>query len=415
MRKRYLIVALLSMFLFLCNVEALEFGNCEVLISFKQSSSLDENSYICKGKEFGKIAEGIYYSGKGNEVKLTNFNAYYVSVYENVQMDIAGDNNISLLHLNDTKLGVLGNGTLKFKEGSFVKKVDAGEAVYHFVYNDKTIVNDDDKIYEGTVVNFEENYATLALKNKLPELFNVDEYTLEQVIDFTNMTSVVVTDSWLDKHIDTKLNKTVLDGYGIIEYVKPKEDKKTTEETKDEDKTLKSDKVIFVSDKKVGKKYKLNVDDLQKTEVANEVSNQLNDLSLISFYDVNVYNGKKQVAMKNGKYTLKIKIDDNNINEYENYQIIYVNDNGEIEEYLDGVIEDGYIVFKTSHLSQYGVIAKEKVIAEPIVELKNDNTRSNVLKVSILVSVIIGYLVILSILLVKSKLIKFKNLKRRTN
>jgi hypothetical protein len=59
MRKRYLIVALLSMFLFLCNVEALEFGNCEVLISFKQSSSLDENSYICKGKEFGKIAEGI--------------------------------------------------------------------------------------------------------------------------------------------------------------------------------------------------------------------------------------------------------------------------------------------------------------------------------------------------------------------
>ena len=66
-------------------------------------------------------------------------------------------------------------------------------------------------------------------------------------------------------------------------------------------------------------------------------------------------------------------------------------------------------------MSQYGVIAKEKVIAEPIVELKNNNTRSNVLKVSILVSVIIGYLVILSILLVKSKLIKFKKLKRRTN
>ena len=377
------------------------------MISFKQSSSLDENSYICKGKEYGKSAESIYYSGKGNEVRLTNFNAYYVSVYENVKLDIAGDNNISLLHLNDTKIEVTGTGSLKFKEGSFVKKVVAGEAVYQFVYNKKSIINEEDKIYEGTVVDFEENYSTLSLKNKLPEVFNIEDYTLVQTIDFTNMTSVVVTDSWLDKHIDTKLNKTVLDGYGIIEYVKPKEEK-TTEETKDEDKTLKSDKVIFVSDKKVDKKYKLNVDDLQKTEVAEGVSNQLNDLSLISFYDVNVYNGKKQVAMKNGKYTIKIKIDENNIDEYENYQIIYVNDDGEIEEYLDGIIEDGYIVFKTSHLSQYGVIAKEKVVPEVTLDVKSSNIHANVLKISLLAFIVIAYLVILSVLLIKGKIIKFK-------
>jgi hypothetical protein len=60
--------------------------------------------------------------------------------------------------------------------------------------------------------------------------------------------------------------------------------------------------------------------------------------------------------MKNGKYTIKIKLDENS-NNYDNYQIIYVNDAGEIEEYIDGYIEDGYIVFETSHLSHYGVIA----------------------------------------------------------
>ena len=46
------------------------------------------------------------------------------------------------------------------------------------------------------------------------------------------MTSVVVTDSWLDKHIDTKLDKTVLDGYGIIKYVKEEEKEPTVEEVK---------------------------------------------------------------------------------------------------------------------------------------------------------------------------------------
>ena len=48
--------------------------------------------------------------------------------------------------------------------------------------------------------------------------------------------------------------------------------------------------------------------------------------------------------MKDGKYTIKIKLD-NNIDNYENYQIIYVNDDGEIEEYIDGRIEGEYIVF----------------------------------------------------------------------
>ena len=70
MRKRYLIVAFISMLLFICNVEAMRFGDCEVLISFKQSSSLDENSYICKGKEFGKIADLVFVDDKFNVKKV---------------------------------------------------------------------------------------------------------------------------------------------------------------------------------------------------------------------------------------------------------------------------------------------------------------------------------------------------------
>ena len=82
---------------------------------------------------------------------------------------------------------------------------------------------------------------------------------------------------------------------------------------------MKSENVIFVSDKEVGNKYKLDVDDLNATDVAKDVSSQLEDSDLISFYDVNVYNGKKQVSMKDGKYTLKIKMDESNIDNYENF------------------------------------------------------------------------------------------------
>lgn len=408
MRKRYLMIALLLMLSPIINVKALKFGDCEVLISFKQSSSLDEYNYVCKGKEFGNAVDNIYYSGTGNVIRLNGLDAYYLSVYENIELNITGNNNISLLHANSQKLNINGSGSLKFKEGSVAKKLVAGENVYQYVYNGKAIVNNDNQIYEGRIVDFEKDYTMLTSKNGLPEVFNIDEYNLVQVQDFTKMTSVVITNTWLEKHIDTKLEKTVLDGYGIIkqeEKKKEEDSKKTNEENKDKN-TLKSENVIFVSDKEVGNKYKLDVDDLNATDVAKDVSSQLEDSDLISFYDVNVYNGKKQVSMKDGKYTLKIKMDESNIDNYENYQIIYVNDNGEIEEYLEGHIEDGYIIFNTTHLSQYGVIAKEKVIPEVMVEVNNTINYKQVFKVSILVLFVILYLVIISILIIKSKLIK---------
>jgi len=212
------------------NVEAFEYSDCEVLISFKQSSSLDEDSYICKGEEFGKSTDKIYYYGSKNVVKLNGFDAYYLTFYADMDVDVTNDNNISLLHLNNSKLNVVGSGSLKFKEGSYVKKVISGEPIYRFVYNDKTLINEEDKIYEGTIEEFEQNYSSIALKNGLSNTYNLEDYTLVQVLDFTNMTSVVVTESWLEKHIDTKLNKTVLDGYGIIKFIEEKKSLKSISE-----------------------------------------------------------------------------------------------------------------------------------------------------------------------------------------
>lgn len=356
MKKRYLAVFFLLMLLSLSGVKALVVDDCKVLVSFKLNSSLDEDSYICKGRGYGNSGEAIYYDNANNTVYFNNANIFYFSNWdEEVTINLAGSNNISLLHLSDVKIKVTGNGSLKFKQNSFVKKVSNGESIYQVSYKGKMVLNDNKKIFEGKKNEFVENYDVLKELNNLPKEYNEKDYVFEQSLDYTKMTSVLVTDSWLTDHINTNLSKSVVDGFGFVQYVTV-EDKKEEKSVEEQSNVLQTENVIFISDQKVDKKYKLKEEDLKEKEVAEKVNENLEDKDLLSLYDVSVYNGKQEVSMKNGKYTIKIKLDENS-NNYDNYQIIYVNDAGEIEEYIDGYIEDGYIVFETSHLSHYGVIA----------------------------------------------------------
>ncbi len=419
MKKRYLVVILLLVFSSMLKVSALTMGSCEVLASYKLYSSLDEENYICKGEEYGKSTDAIYYSGKGSTINLNNLNAYYFTNWEeyDVTLNISGKNNISMLHVSDSKFKVTGSGSLKFKQNSFVKKVVNGESVYRYVYNGKTVLNSDKKIYEGMTLEFEENYELLKEVNKLPEEYNLEDYVLVQVVDYTKMTSVYVTESWIKQHIDTELVISLEDGFGIVQYVEPTLEEKAPEATGDttqkQNNQLETDNVILISDEKVNKKYKLKEENLKDQDVATKVADAI-EQDLVSLYDVSVYNGKKLVSMKNGNYIIKIKLDAD-IDKYENYQIIYVNDNGEIEEYIDGVLEEDYIVFETSHLSQYGVIANP-VIEDTeleVVPVKDYSTLINIFKISILVVFILGAGILISFLIIKSGFITDKKKTRK--
>lgn len=419
MKKKYLVVILLLLFSGMLNVSALTLGDCEVLASYKLYSSLDEENYICKGKKYGIDTDSIYYSGSGNIIKLNNVDVYYFTNWEDydVTLEVTGKNNISLLHVSDSKFKVTGSGSLKFKQNSFVKKVVNGESVYQYIYKGKTVLNSDKKIYEGMTLEFEENYELLRKENDLPEEYNLEDYVLVQAVDYTKMTSIMVSESWIKEHIDTNLVISLEDGFGIVKYVKPTKEeapKTTGDKTKKEDNQLETDNVILISDKKVNKKYELKEENLKDHEVAEKISEKI-EKDLVSLYDVSVYNGKKQVPMKNGKYTMKIKLD-SDIDKYENYQIIYVNDNGEIEEYIDGRIEEGYIVFETSHLSQYGVIANpviESPVLKEISPVRDYTVLANVFKISILVVFILGATFLITFLVIKSGLLTNKKRKRK--
>lgn len=374
---------------------ALTIGDCNVLVSFKLQSSLDEDTYICKGEKFGSVTDGIYYSGEEETIVLNEFNAYYFTNWDeyDVTLNLNGSNNISLLHVGESNIKIIGTGELKFKEDSYVKKISNGEPVYQFLYKDKTIISENKKIYEGTIDEFIAAYASLNGLNKLPEEYNENDYKLVQVIDYVSMTPVSVTESWIEKHINTELSASVVDGYGLIKYVKTTESTEKAEKAEEKNKTqstkvttsttqkttLKSDNVILISDKKLNKKYTLNVNSLD--EQKDKYGDELEKYDVLSLYDVSVYNGKKEVSMKNGSYTIKIKLIETE-KKYSSYKIIYVNDDGEIVEYIDGEVEDGYIVFKTSHLSQYGVIGEIKEEVKPaIVVTKTIEKKVNVSKI----------------------------------
>lgn len=390
MKKRYLLIALLSMVISMSNVKALKVDDCEVLVTFKINSSLDEDSYVCKNQEYGKKEDSIYYSGKGNVIKLNDFSAYYFANSDSdVVLDISSNNTLSLLHIDNGNLSVVGEGYLKFKENSFVKKIEKGEAVYYYKYKNNAVLNSDKKIFEGTYDEFINSYEELKEINKLSNKLSYEDFDRVQVLDYQKMVPIVVTESWVVKNIDTKLSKTVENGFGIIKP-NPVESK------------LESDKVVLISSVKVDEKYKLNVDDLTEDEIGSLVLEKLEDTSLVSLYNISVYNGNKEVSMKDGKYTIKLKVDDS-INDYDDLKIIYINDKKEIEEYIDATLEDGYVIFNTTHLSNYGIVGSLKTNEEHLVVSDNkNNIFGYVWKISILLSFVLVFVTLILFIMVKS-------------
>ena len=346
--------------LFLVNVEytkAMTYSDCHALAMVKIQSSEDETKYICEGKEFTET--GINYNGKGTTITITNSDIYYFHIYEKINLELVGSNNISLLHLNN-EIEVTGTGNLKFKEETIVKKTLNGLPVYSYEYNKKFITKDN-IIYEGTEEQFKEDYELLKKENSLKEEYNLEDYNLVQALDYTNMTSLTVTDTWLQKYIKTNLTTKTSNGYGIIEYIVPDKTK------------LEDNNVVLISDKEVKTDYKLTVSDLKdETELTTKINDSIEDSSLIGLYDVTITNSKQQAVMKNGLYTIKIKIEDP-IEDYTDFKVIYVNETGTIKEYIDATIEGEYIVFSTNHLSQYGIIAKQKepIVIEPFYQEKD--------------------------------------------
>ena len=124
-------------------------------------------------------------------------------------------------------------------------------------------------------------------------------------------------------------------------------------------------KASIIFDKEIDKDYVL---DTKKVEV----NKNLSDNNVKYIVDINVLENGQIVKISDTKMKIKIALPEN-LKGYKEYKIVYIT-NDEIKETIPATIEDEYIVFETSHLSEYGVVASEKISNISVVNPKtNDN------------------------------------------
>ena len=101
--------------------------------------------------------------------------------------------------------------------------------------------------------------------------------------------------------------------------------------------------------KEVSKDYKLDIKPI-------EVKRELAEKNVKFIADINVLDGNNNIVkISDTKMKIRIALPDN-LKGYDKYEIVYIS-NGEIKETIPAAVENGYIVFETNHLSQYGIIA----------------------------------------------------------
>lgn len=98
----------------------------------------------------------------------------------------------------------------------------------------------------------------------------------------------------------------------------------------------------------INKDYKLDIKEV-------EVKKDLADKNIKFIADINVLDGGAVVKISDTKMKIRIALPED-LKGYNKYEVVYIL-NDEIKETIPATVEDGYIVFETSHLSQYGIVA----------------------------------------------------------
>ena len=119
--------------------------------------------------------------------------------------------------------------------------------------------------------------------------------------------------------------------------------------------------------KEVSKDYKL---DIKPVEVKKDLTNK----NVKYVVDINVLENNQIVKISDTKMKIRIALPED-LKGYKKYEVVYIKDN-QIQETIPAIIEDEYIVFETTHLSEYGIVATEKSLNTNIIE--NPKTGDNI-------------------------------------
>ena len=196
----------------------------------------------------------------------------------------------------------------------------------------------------------------------------------------------------------------------------PEENKVTELSTKVENSEV---EVKVELEKAVEKGSKLQIVKVAEEKVA-EVKKIEKNLKAV--FDINVVsNAGEIIKIEDNKMQIRILLEES-LRGYDKYQVVYIKD-GKIVEEMPTKIEGNYIVFETTHLSEYGIVANNNEKVEEAQKPQTDNketqeeanktqnpqTGDNVVVFGIIFVVAVLGLTISTIISKKNKNIKKKN------
>lgn len=149
-------------------------------------------------------------------------------------------------------------------------------------------------------------------------------------------------------------------------------------------------------EEEVSKNYKLDIKQI-------EISKKLSDKNVKYLVDINILDNNNQIVkISDTKMKIRIALPED-LKGFDKYEVVYILDD-EIKETLPATVEDGYIVFETSHLSHYGIIATNveenntKTTSTPKKETNNPKTGDNITTSLILFIASISTIVTLTVI-----------------
>lgn len=119
-------------------------------------------------------------------------------------------------------------------------------------------------------------------------------------------------------------------------------------------------KAIVNFDKGIDKNYTLDIKEI-------EIVKQLKEKNVKFLVNINILDGNNVVSISNTKMKIRVAIP-NDLKGFNKYEVVYIKD-GLIKETLPATLDNGYIVFETTHLSHYGILASTS----------NPNTGDNIM------------------------------------
>ena len=133
--------------------------------------------------------------------------------------------------------------------------------------------------------------------------------------------------------------------------------------------SYKDGNILFESEEPLSKEYSLKTNELDINQDQRDAL-KIDGFDLIMGYNISMFKDDDLVKLENGSFQIKIPVEDL----YDTYKVAYVKDN-KIVETIDAKYADGYVVFNTTHLSEYYVYG---AINETPINTANPQTLDNI-------------------------------------